>query len=58
MAPLDQPQTSLVFETDDQLAARLRAVETKLRGLELVALAVEVGEVALILAGAVGGTRT
>jgi hypothetical protein len=40
---------SLQFATDDQLAARLRAVETTLLALELRALASELAAVAGIL---------
>lgn len=38
-----------LFETDDELGRRLRAVEAKLLGLELASLAAEVAAVARIL---------
>ncbi len=40
---------SVLFQTDEQLAARLRKVEAELRRLDLVALASEVRQVADIL---------
>jgi hypothetical protein len=41
--------TATPFLTDEQLASRLRAVETKLVALELRGLAAEIAEVAGIL---------